>query len=498
MFYFSLIKFRQIGYCDDILTGLKDRKESVNIGDRLCINMVSSICGKIKNNKKLVLYSLFVFIFSFGVLLLLGSYVNTWDAIWNYGFSYSIAKGQIPYRDFTMIIPPLYNFIMSIGLVLFSHDNIVFLIEQSLLVTATFCLIYKMYSERAWIFIVAMSFPAFLNFAPSYNFFLFFLTVLLLYLEKFKKNDYIIGVVLGCFLLTKYTTGFFLILPSIFMCFKDKNKLFKRLLGLLIPCLIFLLYLIITNSLYQFVDLCFLGLFDFAKSNSVVFSFKFLILLCMFLYSAFLLLKEKNNLVYWLVVLAFIIVFPNVSFSHLCTYLLFFSLLFISKNDKVSDQYFRNLSLVVVAICFLFVFVSFVKEESSTFVTYDLNNFKFYLSDYERKKNLKDANNLYSTYRKKGNTYFISSSFVWLQIIQEEKTNYFTILHYGNYGYNGTAKMIKKVKNMNDVYFIVDVAYRHQEESSKMSQFDIELVDYIIEHSRKIDSVYGYDIYYKK
>lgn len=498
MFYFSLIKFRQIGYCDDILTGLKDRKESVNIGDRLCINMVSSICGKIKNNKKLVLYSLFVFIFSFGVLLLLGSYVNTWDAIWNYGFSYSIAKGQIPYRDFTMIIPPLYNFIMSIGLVLFSHDNIVFLIEQSLLVTATFCLIYKMYSERAWIFIVAMSFPAFLNFAPSYNFFLFFLTVLLLYLEKFKKNDYIIGVVLGCFLLTKYTTGFFLILPSIFMCFKDKNKLFKRLLGLLIPCLIFLLYLIITNSLYRFIDLCFLGLFDFAKKNSDVFSFKLLSLACMFLYSSYLLIKEKNNLVYWLVVLAFIIVFPNVSFSHLCTYLLFFSLLFISKNYKIPCQYFRILSLAVITVCFLFVFVSFIKADGSTFVTYNLNNFKFYLSNRERKRNLKNADDLYSTYKKKGNTYFISSSFVWLQIIQEEKTNYFTILNCGNYGYNGTAKMIKKVKNMNDVYFIVDVYEYHQRKISKMSQYDVELVDYIIEHSKKIDSVYGYDIYYKK
>ena len=460
--------------------------------------MIGSICGKIKNNKKLVLYYLFIFVFSLGVLLLFGSYINTWDAIWNYGFSYSIAKGQIPYRDFTMIIPPLYNFIMSIGLVLFSHDNIVFLIEQSLLVTMAFCLIYKMYSERAWLFIVALSFPAFFNFAPSYNFFLFFLTVLLLYLEKFKKNDYIIGVVLGCFLLTKYTTGFFLILPSIFMCFKDKNKLFKRLLGLLIPCFTFLLYLIITNSLYQFIDLCFLGLFDFAKKNSDVFSFRFLSLACMFLYSSYLLIKEKNNLVYWLVVLAFIIVFPNVSFSHLCTYLLFFSLVFISKNDNVPDKYFRKLSLIVVAICFLFVFASFVKEESSTFVTYDLNNFKFYLSDYEHKKNLKDANNLYSTYKKKGNTYFISSSFVWLQIIQEEKTNYFTILNYGNYGYNGTAKMIKKVKNMNDVYFIVDVAYRYQEESSKMSQFDVELVDYIIEHSKKIDNVYGYDVYYKK
>ena len=74
----------------------------------------------------------YIFVFSLALfaLVFFSLYTNNWDSIWNYGFSYSIAKGQIPYRDFTMIIPPFYNYLMSIGLIIFSHDNIVMLIEQ--------------------------------------------------------------------------------------------------------------------------------------------------------------------------------------------------------------------------------------------------------------------------------------------------------------------------------------------------------------------------------
>lgn len=40
-------------------------------------------------------------------------------------------------------------------------------------------------------------------------FIFFFLTVVLIYCEKFKKNDYLIGVILASMLFTKYTTGVF-------------------------------------------------------------------------------------------------------------------------------------------------------------------------------------------------------------------------------------------------------------------------------------------------
>ena len=44
---------------------------------------------------------------------------NDYDEIWNYGFSYNMASGYLPYRDFNMIITPLFNFLISIPFHLF-------------------------------------------------------------------------------------------------------------------------------------------------------------------------------------------------------------------------------------------------------------------------------------------------------------------------------------------------------------------------------------------
>ena len=59
-------------------------------------------------NKRFV----FVFVFSMLVLVFFGLSRNTSDSIWNYGFSYAMATNQVPYRDFTMIVPPFYNFVI--------------------------------------------------------------------------------------------------------------------------------------------------------------------------------------------------------------------------------------------------------------------------------------------------------------------------------------------------------------------------------------------------
>lgn len=60
--------------------------------------------------------------------LIFFGHLNSYESVWNYGFSYAFAIGEIPYVEFNMIIPGFYNFIMSLGLHI-SHNNLVFLIE---------------------------------------------------------------------------------------------------------------------------------------------------------------------------------------------------------------------------------------------------------------------------------------------------------------------------------------------------------------------------------
>lgn len=59
--------------------------------------------------KLLLLFAIFFMIsFCYGVFFL----PLNGDEIWNYGFSYNIAKGLVIYRDFNVMVTPLYFFLV--------------------------------------------------------------------------------------------------------------------------------------------------------------------------------------------------------------------------------------------------------------------------------------------------------------------------------------------------------------------------------------------------
>lgn len=107
----------------------------------------------IKKNLKYI----FIFFFS---LICMGVLLTCFDGdvLWNYGFSYAISRGEIPYVDFNMILTPFYSFLMSIGL-LFHQNILVFYIENALLIVLLFYLLFQLFRERAWFFLVLLIFP---------------------------------------------------------------------------------------------------------------------------------------------------------------------------------------------------------------------------------------------------------------------------------------------------------------------------------------------------
>ena len=124
----------------------------------------------------------------------------------------------------------------------------------------------------------------------GYNFLLLFGLILLIYLEKANANDYLIGFIIGLCFLTKQTVGFALALPSFYYLFRNKDykKVFKRAGAFLSINIVFVIYLLITKSFGQFIDFCFLGMFDFTKQNGTIFDVNFIIFLieiiCIFVF----------------------------------------------------------------------------------------------------------------------------------------------------------------------------------------------------------------------
>ena len=403
----------------------------------------------------------FIFAFSLFVLTIFSTYANTWDALWSYEFSYSIVKGEIPYIDFVMIIPPFYNYLMAIGL-LISHNNFVFLIEQAFLITFCFYFLFKIFDYKAWLMLALMCFPWFCSFSATYNFFLYFLFLLLFYLEENQKSDYLIGFIIGLMLLTKHTVGFFFLFPSIIIYRKNWKKNLSRMIGFFIPCIMFLIYLLICGNFFQFLDLCVLGLVDFANKNTYFSLLYFIPSIAFFALSVLILFRNPKNILCWYVLFAFSIMFPNFSEYHFFVYILFIGVLFLFVlKDKIIPKHFvLTITFSIVFLTVIFQLIQFVdfKNKSLMITEFkDVSNFNLYFGSKNAKKELEYANNLYTRYKKKGNTYFLSrEGDLWLKIIHEEKTNYFTILNKGNYGYDGTNKMKNKIDQMNNVFFIVD------------------------------------------
>ena len=450
---------------------------------------------KIKNNKifKFIRENIKYVVVFFIVLVALTffSNLNCYDAAWNYGFSYAFSKGEVPFKDFNMITPGLYNFVMSLGLHI-SHNNLLFLIEQSLLITLTFFIVYKMYGKKSWLFLFFMVFPSFYAFTPTYNFFLMFLTILLIYLEKEEANDYLIGVVLSLCILTKHTVGIFLVIPSFIFYFKDKKKLLKRFIGCLIPGIIYVVYLLFIGALKYFFDLCVLGLFDFASKNGefilIYVALTFILLVLNVLYVIF----NRKDIMGYYILCFFSVMIPIFSFYHFSVYLAICSLMLLSilKKKDISDNYLGFLGIVLTLITFSFN-LTFVRGE----YFFHVHNFDYLCSNKESRDNFKRLNDLYLKYRDDSSVNILSSKGVLIKIINEEKLDYFMVPLNGNFGYNGTLKMIDKVKDNDKSYYIIDM---NEYKITKVygGQFALEICDYIIKNSKIIEENEDYNVYY--
>lgn len=450
---------------------------------------------KIKNNKifKFIRENIKYVVVFFIVLVALTffSNLNCYDAAWNYGFSYAFSKGEVPFKDFNMITPGLYNFVMSLGLHI-SHNNLLFLIEQSLLITLTFFIVYKMYGKKSWLFLFFMVFPSFYAFTPTYNFFLMFLTILLIYLEKEEANDYLIGVVLSLCILTKHTVGIFLVIPSFIFYFKDKRKLLKRFIGCLIPVIIYVVYLLFIGASKYFFDLCVLGLFDFASKNGefvlIYVALTFILLVLNVLYVIF----NRKDIMGYYILCFFSVMIPIFSFYHFSVYLAICSLMLLSilKKKDISDNYLGFLGIVLTLITFSFN-LTFVSGE----YFFHIHNFDYLYSNKESRDNFKRLNDLYLKYRDDSSVNILSSKGVLIKIINEEKLDYFMVPLNGNFGYNGTLKMIDKVKDNDKSYYIIDM---NEYKRTKVygGQFALEICDYIIKNSKIIEENEDYNVYY--
>ena len=439
--------------------------------------------------KKYIKYIVIFFIFLYCLLIPYNMFFG--DSIINYGFSYALRMGEVPYKDFNMVIPPFSPFIYLLPLFIYK-SSITFYITQSVLLTVLFILLEKELKEKIYLFflIICFSFPLTLvsGLFPGYNFLVFLLLVIIIYLEKNNKNDLLIGIMIGLSILTKHTIGIFYIIPTFIYYYKDIKKILRRLIGLCIPLFVFLIYLLITNSLKYFIDLCILGLFDFMNSNTITPNiFLISVIIIGLIYYIYNWIKDKNiEYLYGIFTLLFMI--PIIEMYHASYFLYVVLYLFIKKHS------FNKFKLPSIILTFVLISIwSFITFNYEDYKYINYNNYPMRYMSNNMVKNYKYISYISNKY-KNVNLFLFATENYFYKITNNKKISYFDLPNYGNYGYDGYNKMKDKINNSHDTYYLVSET--GLDSNADIQQYYKELVKYIMKNGKFIEKNEDYSLYY--
>lgn len=443
--------------------------------------------------KKIVFKYMFLFVFFFLAQVFLFN-IQRGDSYVNFGFSYAILRGEVPYVDFNMVIPPFSPWFYSIFL-FFRSSILCFYAGQALLLTILFYFLFRQCSQKAWIFFLVLSIPYPVAMTsilfPGYNFLLFFLLVLIIYCERKNQSDYLIGFLLGLSFLTKQTVGGILFLASIYYLFFDCRKFFKRILGFIVPVLFCLILFLVQGSLLEFLDLCFFGLFDFGHNNLSIDWFYFILLVISLLILIIRIIRNYKDISNYYVLLFSSCVYPIIDFYHVSLFLAAFILLILydlNIKQKIS------IYCIILSLFLSFVWLGVEKLYLLDLTIINYPNFELSMVSRQYSSTVKKLEQYLKTldgdivYLLRGNENY------FFKIKNNLDITYFDLPNYGNYGYNGTAKIISRLKDLKNSYIVIDLDAYISKSSSQ--QYIKEAADYVIKHGKKMQTIGSYEVYY--
>lgn len=427
--------------------------------------------------KKDILILIIIFIYT-GILITYSNADN--DLIWNYGFSYNFANHLLMYKDYNMVITPLYPFLGGILMRILGNNFLIFNLYNTILSTILYYYLYKKYPHTFIPSIILISFIL----RPSYNFLVLFLVLILLNIKE--EKDFFIGFILGLLFLTKQSF-ILLILPSIYLITKPK-RLFKRIGAFFLPCLFFLIYFILTNTFLDFLNYTFLGLFSFSSKNSF-FNLGTIFILSLIIYLFLYYLKTKDIKVLYLITYQ-IMAYPIFNTMHIILSIIPVIIYFLDKLVKKKKynlnylryfNYFASIILIcpVLSIPLQYLNKDLVEGENAL-------EYKDISRSYLVNKDifLKEIPNL-------NNTYFLMyDAYIYKYLLNNHITSYDLLLN-GNLGYNGEERVIDYFNSLdNNTYFVLNRVYTGGQLSKNIDA-------YIRNHYLKVKDFQEFTLYKK-
>lgn len=438
---------------------------------------------KIKQNKNQILELTIIFI----ITLLYNLVCNKFnlDELWNYGFSYNISTGLIPYKDFNMIITPLFPFLGAIFLTIFGKSLLVYHIFNSIICTSIYYYMKKFIPKNYCItYAILLSYSF-----PNYNIFCILLLYILMYMESKKTNDYLIGILLGLTFLTKQNIGIFLCIPTLFI--KSIRRMFKRGIGFIIPVLSLLVYLLINNCLYEFIDYAFLGVTSFAQENTHIDILSLTIVLISIIYLIYQYLKHKDITIIYLICFQ-LLVFPLLEKYHLTIAIIptlgyIINKIYIILNKKIIFGTF------LIFTTLIFSFNIYRINQSEYILPNQTTEYKYRRLDKYMDIAIKDIIKYIDQYE--GKLYIISKSGYMFKLEAKIPINKYDLLNNGNLGSGGYQKIIEEIEEYCSKEKCVFFLDKEELKEETKGVYNKEIVKYVDKTYDKQTSINGLNIY---
>ncbi len=409
--------------------------------------------------------------------ILFSSKINS-DLMWNYGYSYNTSIGKLMYRDFNMVISPLYPLITGILMSILGNNMVSFTLINTFYIMMVVYIVYKINPK---IYLIATPFIL-SSCLANYNTICILFALLLMYLEKEKKNDYLIGFIIGLSFLTKINVGVLLAIPSLYY-FKDLKKIFKRIVGFIIPNLITIFIFIILHNLKNYISYVFLGVLDFA-SNNFQFSKMAYIVPIIIIYLIYLFIKEKN-IGYLYAIFFTALIYPVMNEMHVIIGLTPALIMLMNKFDEYIYK-LRYVSFIFMAIPICGNIINYKNVDYG----HDNNLFKYRPIQSEYLKNKNDLRNYFNN--DFDNVCLLLYDNYLYKLMLDLPINKYDVILYGNLGYKGTDKMINYLKTLEkDHYFVIDTVITG-------AQYNYKVLDYIRDNYDVHALVGNFYVYKKK
>jgi len=219
--------------------------------------------------------------------IVLNSPVIIGDEIINFQSVMKFAQGFEIYKDFNVLITPMFFYIGKIFLMLLGKNILAFRIYNIIIFGLLIFGLYKLFETckinkfRSFIYTCLMFvfIMPYINVGANYNVFAIFLYVLgiIMFIKKreWKYSEIIQGVLIYLMIFTKQNIGLLYVLSIItvyFINYKSKAvlKLIKIGIVSFALCGLNILYMLLKGNLYEFIDYVFLGMNSFTKDNFIL------------------------------------------------------------------------------------------------------------------------------------------------------------------------------------------------------------------------------------